>query len=222
MLIFNKNLGTYLPKMCVTSVAKRLAIVRNNLFSCACSQCTSCLINHQCKLGMGIVSNFARGLLTSVCFPIQIFSCCWSLLHSAILHSRANLLHSRVILHKWLAVYSGFLNIHQSGVLTALTWMVPHETAAISAHSMSTLHHVTSCKATCARCLLFSFFCFVFRDKSHACFVFSCFVFSCFVFSCFVFSCSPFPTCNAYHVWSSFKTVFVILYTDGKLHWRPF
>ena len=158
MLIFNKNLGTYLPKMCVTSVAKRLAIVRNNLFSCACSQCTSCLINHQCKLGMGIVSNFARGLLTSVCFPIQIFSCCWSLLHSAILHSRANLLHSRVILHKWLAVYSGFLNIHQSGVLTALTWMVPHETAAISAHSMSTLHHVTSCKATCARCLLFSFF----------------------------------------------------------------
>ena len=26
-----------------------------------------------------------------------------------------------------------FLNIHQSGVLTALAWLVPHETAAISA-----------------------------------------------------------------------------------------
>ena len=37
-------------------------------------------------------------------------------------------------------LYSAFLNIHRSGVLTALAWLVPHETAAI-----------TSCKATYVR-----------------------------------------------------------------------
>ena len=35
--------------------------------------------------------------------------------------------------------YSMFLNIHQSGVLTALAWLVPHETAAVLAHSVSTI-----------------------------------------------------------------------------------
>ena len=46
--------------------------------------------------------------------------CCWSLLYSAILRSRADSLLSHVILHEWLAFYSTFLNYHQSGVLTAL------------------------------------------------------------------------------------------------------
>ena len=32
-----------------------------------------------------------------------------------------------------------FLDIHRSGVLTALTWLVPHETAAMSAHSAYTI-----------------------------------------------------------------------------------
>ena len=32
--------------------------------------------------------------------------------------------------------YSAFLNIHRSGVLTALAWLVPHETAALSARSI--------------------------------------------------------------------------------------
>ena len=32
-----------------------------------------------------------------------------------------------------------FLNIHRSGVLTALPWLVPHETAAISARSVYTI-----------------------------------------------------------------------------------
>ena len=41
-------------------------------------------------------------------------------------------LRSLVILHKWLAFYSAFLNIHRSGVLTALAWLMPHETAAVS------------------------------------------------------------------------------------------
>ena len=38
-----------------------------------------------------------------------------------------------------------FLNIHQSGVLTALAWLVPHETAAISAQVMCTPYNYASC-----------------------------------------------------------------------------
>ena len=45
--------------------------------------------------------------------------------------------HSHVSLHESLVFYSAFLNIHRSGVLTALTWLVPHETAAVSARSVS-------------------------------------------------------------------------------------
>ena len=47
--------------------------------------------------------------------------CCWSLLYSAILRSRADALRSRVILREWLAFYSAFLDIHRSGALTALS-----------------------------------------------------------------------------------------------------
>ena len=72
-----------------------------------------------------------------------------TLLCSAILRSRADSLRSHFILLDWIAFYSALLNIHRSGVLTPLTWLVPHETAAISAHSVynTTMHHVTSCKA---------------------------------------------------------------------------
>ena len=31
------------------------------------------------------------------------------------------------------------LNIHRSGVLTALAWLVPHETAAVTARSVYTI-----------------------------------------------------------------------------------
>ena len=41
----------------------------------------------------------------------------------------ADSLCSPVVLHEWLAFYSAFLDIHRSGVLTALAWLVPHETA---------------------------------------------------------------------------------------------
>ena len=49
-----------------------------------------------------------------------------------------------------------FLTIHRSGVLTALVWLVPHESAAVSAPSVynhTTMHHITSCKATYVRCM---------------------------------------------------------------------
>ena len=61
----------------------------------------------------------------------QLRIVCWSLLYSTVLRSRADSLRSHVIRHEWLAFYSAFLNIYRNGVLTTLTWLVPHETAAV-------------------------------------------------------------------------------------------
>ena len=78
----------------------------------------------------------------------------WSLLYSAILRSRADSLHSHAILHEWLVFCCTFLNTHRNGVLTALAWLVPHETVPhlglFCVHHAS-MHHVTSCKATYVR-----------------------------------------------------------------------
>ena len=38
-----------------------------------------------------------------------------------------------------------FLNIHRSGVLTALAWLVPHETAAVSAQVLCTPYNHVPC-----------------------------------------------------------------------------
>ena len=62
----------------------------------------------------------------------------WLLLYSAVLHSQTDSLCLHVTLYEWLAFYSVFLNIHWSGVLTALAWLVPRETAAISAQVLWT------------------------------------------------------------------------------------
>ena len=67
--------------------------------------------------------------------------CCWwwwLVSYSAILRSRADSLRSYVSLYEWLAFYGALLNIHRSGVLTALTLPVPHETAAVSAQVLCT------------------------------------------------------------------------------------
>ena len=69
----------------------------------------------------------------------------WSLLHSASLRSRADSLCLHVTLYEWLAFYSTFLNIHGSGVLTALAWLMPHETAAISAQVLCTPYNHAPC-----------------------------------------------------------------------------
>ena len=66
-------------------------------------------------------------------------------LYSAILRSRADSLRSYVILHEWLAFYSAFLNIHRSSVLTALAWLVPLETAAVSAQVLCTPYNRAPC-----------------------------------------------------------------------------
>ena len=66
-------------------------------------------------------------------------TCCWSLLYSTILRSWADSLPLHAILHELLAFYSVFLNLHQSGVLRAWTWLVPREAAAVLAHSVYTV-----------------------------------------------------------------------------------
>ena len=48
-----------------------------------------------------------------------------------------------MILHERIAFYSTFLNIHRSGVLTALAWLAPVQTAAISARSVYTIQPCT-------------------------------------------------------------------------------
>ena len=44
-----------------------------------------------------------------------------------------------MILHEWIAFYSAVLNIHRSGVLTALAWLVPQESAARESKSRRVL-----------------------------------------------------------------------------------
>ena len=79
---------------------------------------------------------------------VKLYFCCWSLLYSAILRSWTDSLCSHVILHEWIAFYSMFLNIHQSGVLTALAWLVPHEIDAVSAQVLCTLYNCAPCHFT--------------------------------------------------------------------------
>jgi len=46
----------------------------------------------------------------------------------------------------WVARFiARFLNIHRSGVLTALAWLVPHETAAVSAQVLCTPYNHAPC-----------------------------------------------------------------------------
>jgi len=40
--------------------------------------------------------------------------------------------------YEWIAFYGTSLNIHRGGVLTALAWLVPYETAAVSAKVLCT------------------------------------------------------------------------------------
>ena len=69
--------------------------------------------------------------------------CCWSLLYSAVLRSRADSLRSICDPTRVNIFYSAFLNISRSGVLTALTWLVPHDTAAVSTRSVYTIQPCT-------------------------------------------------------------------------------
>ena len=76
----------------------------------------------------------------------------WLLLYSAILHSQADSLHSHVILHEWLAYFIACLKkknlpkwcTYSAGMADA-TW-ISCRLGTFCVHT--TMHHVTSCKAT--------------------------------------------------------------------------
>ena len=80
---------------------------------------------------------------TCVSFNTGSYYYYWLLLYSAILRSWADSLRSHVIVQEWIAFYSAFLNIHRSGVLTALARLVPQESAAILARSVYTIQPCT-------------------------------------------------------------------------------
>ena len=71
----------------------------------------------------------------------HLFSFFWidDRLYSAILRSFEQTHCARVwfYMSDWLFI-ARFLNIYRSGVLTALPWLVPHETAAVSAQVLCT------------------------------------------------------------------------------------
>ena len=132
--------------------------IHSYIITCKLSESTTCLDVKILLLVVNYVSVCVSTYLPDPVYVTQQGStfCMfyyWSLLYSAILCSRAGSLRLHVILHEWLAFYSTFLNIHRSGVLTALAWLVPHETAAISHVLCTPYNHATSCKATYVRCM---------------------------------------------------------------------
>ena len=69
-------------------------------------------------------------------------------LHSAILRSLEQTHSARMWLYMsiWLFIaFFFFFNIRRSGVLTALAWIVPHETAAVSAQFLCTPYNHAPC-----------------------------------------------------------------------------
>ena len=82
--------------------------------------------------------------------------CCWwwwSLLYSAILRSRTDwLLLTHAVLNEWQCSFlSRVWNIHPSAVLTAgllVTWLVPRQTAAVSAQVLCTPYNRAPCHIT--------------------------------------------------------------------------
>ena len=94
---------------------------------------------------LSMITSTQQGPLS--CFKLSFFSFffgdSWSLIQRCSPFSWADSLRSHVVLHEWLVFYSVFLNIHRSGVLTALAWLVPPETAAVSARSVYTIQPCT-------------------------------------------------------------------------------
>ena len=69
-------------------------------------------------------------------------------LYSAILRSLEQTHCARMWLYMSDQLYSAFLlllNIHRNGVFTALAWLVPHETAAVSAQVLRTSYNHAPC-----------------------------------------------------------------------------
>ena len=106
--------------------------VRAALMMTSRQQCLSAVKEKHC--GKRISANVDQINYWLMIAYMPLFSALW-----------ADSLRSHAILHEWLAFYSAFLNIHRSGVLTALAWLVPHEIAAISAQVLCTPYNHAPC-----------------------------------------------------------------------------
>ena len=118
--------------VCVCVCVRARACIHVYGCVCGCAQPWMCVCMHSCAC-----------LCCFIHFKKYFCLACAELL-LVVGHLYITPLSSRLTaLHEWLAFYSAFLNIHQSGVLTALTWLVPHEIAAILVHSVYTIQPCT-------------------------------------------------------------------------------
>ena len=133
-----------LPTTCIalsvpllSSKRKRTIMVWFSLSTCNAYLFIVAIQNQRPKMVLPAIA----GVVTCVCVCVCV--CCCSLLCSVLLRSRTVSLLSYANLREWIAFHSAFLNIHRSGVITALTCLVPHETAAVSARSVYTIQPCT-------------------------------------------------------------------------------
>ena len=85
------------------------------------------------------------------------YGSCLAVLHSAILRSRADSLRSHVILHEWIAFITRFwISTEVVSLQRWHGWCTCHmkllPSRRVRVHH-TTMHHVTSCKATYVRCM---------------------------------------------------------------------
>ena len=90
----------------------------------------------------------------SVCGTFHVAPVIVDRFYIALFSTLKHSLHLRVILHEWIGLYSTFQYspkwcAYSTGIADA-TWNCCHLGAFCVHHT--TLHHVTSCKATCVRC----------------------------------------------------------------------
>ena len=149
---------------CVSMCARRHTCVCMCMCACVCMCVCVCVCVHGCVCVCVLhacvcVNACVRACVCvwacacmCVCVCAHVHMCVASrtrliddCLYSTILCSQADSLHSHVTTRVTsFFVYRTFL-IHQSGVLTALAWLVPHETAAISAQVLCTPYNHAPC-----------------------------------------------------------------------------
>ena len=113
--------------------------------------CTAVQIGHQWSVSTCELKHcWSQGYQWSTC--TYVFHCqnrlvdyyyYWSLSYSAVLRCWADSLRSHVILHEWIAFYGAFFEYPPKWCTTALAWLVPQETAAISVRSVYTIQPCT-------------------------------------------------------------------------------
>ena len=89
-------------------------------------------VNHRCSLLTP--KSDATGLMPQPLLLFLITFYYYTALFSALEQTHALACDFTFRVNSFLLFFSAFLNIRRSGVLTALTWLVPHEAAAVSAY----------------------------------------------------------------------------------------